>query len=173
VSPHLAAREAGKRIDIGLIDRWVQAHEAAVTVIETAGGLFSPLGHDATNFELTQALRPHAVLLVAPDRLGVLHELTTTLALAGQRGGPPLGVLLSAPAKRDASSGRNEAEIIALGIARPIAVFPRASTGASATLDAARQVIAWIEGGGAGGTGAARSGGTRSIGGAKTRSRPA
>jgi len=146
ISPHLAARETGIRLDAGAIERWVRAHEAPVTIIETAGGLFSPLGQGATNFDLLRTLRPHAVILVAPDRLGVLHDLTATLGLAGARGGPELGVVLSAPAVRDASTGGNAAEIVALGIGRPIAVFPRAAELAAVTLEAARTVIRWIEG---------------------------
>jgi len=149
ISPHLAARRADVRIDLGLIDRWVHDHEAPVTVIETAGGLFSPLGHGATNFDLTQALQPHAVVLVAPDRLGVLHELAATLALATARAGPPMGVVLSTPAKKDASTGCNAAELRALGIAQPLAVFPRADARASVSADAARRIIAWIENDGA------------------------
>jgi dethiobiotin synthetase len=145
VSPHLAARQVGTRIDLGLIERWVHDHEAPITVIETAGGLFSPLGHTTTNFELMQALRPSAVVVVASDRLGVLHDLTTTLALAASRGGPPLGVVLSAPSKKDASTGRNAQELEALGIAHPIAVFPRAPLRAPASVAAACRVIAWIE----------------------------
>jgi dethiobiotin synthetase len=145
ISPHVAARNAGLRIDFGLIDRWVQSYEAPITVIETAGGFFSPLGYRTTNFDLTRALKPHVVLLVAPDRLGVLHDLTTTLAVAAARGGPHVGVVLSTPASTDASTGRNAAEIQALGIASPIAAFPRAATGAATTVDAAHLVIAWIE----------------------------
>jgi dethiobiotin synthetase len=138
----------GVRIDAGEVERWVKAHEAAVTIIETAGGLFSPLGHGSTNFDLVQALRPHAVILVAPDRLGVLHELTTTLGFAAVRGGPAFGVVLSTPATRDASTGHNAAAIAGLGIARPVAVFPRAAEGADVTLQAARAVIDWVERGG-------------------------
>jgi dethiobiotin synthetase len=145
ISPHLAARLAGTRIDLGVVERWVSRHAAATTLIETAGGLFSPLGYGATNFDLMVALHPDAVILVAPDRLGVLHELTTTLALAAARGGPSLGVVLSTPAKRDASTGRNAPELAALGIATPIATFPRAAASAALSADAARQVIAWVE----------------------------
>jgi dethiobiotin synthetase len=145
VSPHLAARDAGVRIDLGLIERWVVEHEAPVTVIETAGGLFSPLGHTSTNFELTRALRPDAVLLVASDKLGVLHDLTTTLALAAARGGLPLGVVLSAPAAPDASTGRNAHESEALGIGAAIATFPRRPMRHAATVAAARAVIAWAD----------------------------
>jgi dethiobiotin synthetase len=145
VSPHLAARDAAVRIDLGVIERWVEDHEAPVTLIETAGGLFSPLGHASTNFELTRAMHPDAVVLVAPDRLGVLHELTTTLALSAARGGLPIGVVLSAPEVPDASTGRNGAELEALGIAAPIATFPRRAMRHPATTNASRTVIAWIE----------------------------
>jgi dethiobiotin synthetase len=145
VSPHLAARDAGIRIDLGRIERWVAMHEGPVTIIETAGGLFSPLGHGATNFDLLKALRPHAAILVAPDRLGVLHELTTTLAHAAALGGPALAVVLSSPAKRDDSTGRNAAELAVLGIASPVAVFPRARSDAPATLEVARRLVDWIE----------------------------
>jgi len=145
VSPHLAARDAGVRIDLGLIERWVAEHQAPVTIVETAGGLFSPLGHTSTNFELTRTLRPDGVLLVAPDRLGVLHDLTTTLALAAARGGLPVGIVLSAPAAPDASTGRNSHEIEALGIGAAITTFPRRPTGHSATVAAAHAVMAWAE----------------------------
>jgi dethiobiotin synthetase len=145
VSPHLAARQAGVHIDPRAINRWVREHEAPVTIIETAGGLFSPLGDGLTNFDLLHAVGADVVILVAPDRLGVLHDLTATLGLAKARGGPEVLVVLSTPAKHDASTGRNAAEIAELGIARPISVFPRAAERAPATLGAARAVIAWIE----------------------------
>jgi dethiobiotin synthetase len=145
VSPHLAARDAGVRIDLGLIERWVAEYEAPVTIVETAGGLFSPLGHTSTNFELAGALRPDGVLLVAPDRLGVLHDLTTTLALAAARGGLPIGVVLSAPAAPDASTGRNSREIEALGFGVTITTFPRRPTGHPATVASARAVMAWAD----------------------------
>jgi dethiobiotin synthetase len=145
ISPHLAARRAGVQIDPRAIDRWVRQHEAPVTIIETAGGLFSPLGNGLTNFDLLRGLCADVVILVAPDRLGVLHELTATLGLAEARGGPEFAVVLSTPPSRDASTGRNAAEITELGIAHPVAVFPRADERAAATIAAARTVIGWIE----------------------------
>jgi dethiobiotin synthetase len=144
VSPHLAAREAGVRIDLGAIERWVSDHEAPITVVETAGALFSPIGYGTTNFDLVQSLRPDIVLLIAPDRLGVLHELTTTLGLCAARGGPDLAILLSAPPRKDTSTGRNAAEIEELGIGRVVADFPRAAPSAAATQRAASQVDEWM-----------------------------
>jgi dethiobiotin synthetase len=128
-----------------LVERWVAEHEAPITIVETAGGLFSPLGHTSTNFELTRALRPDGVLLVAPDRLGVLHDLTTTLALAAARGDLPIGIVLSAPAAPDASTGRNDHEIVALGIGAAITTFPRRPTDHPATVAAAHAVMAWAD----------------------------
>jgi dethiobiotin synthetase len=146
ISPHLAAREKGTRIDVGEIERWVAGHEASITLIETAGALFSPLGHGLTNFDLMQSLRPDAAILVAPDRLGVLHELTTTLALAAARGGPEFAIVLSAPALADTSTGRNAREVAALGIGRVIAEFQRAPVRAARSGEAAERVIEWIRG---------------------------
>ena len=144
VSPHLAARAAGARIDLGVVDRWVIENSATITVVETAGGLFSPLGFGTTNCELAQLLRPDMTIVVACDRLGVLHDLTTTLALAAARGLGPTGVVLSSPAVADTSTGRNAAELATLRIANPVAVFPRAEQGDVATAVAARTTIAWI-----------------------------
>ncbi|MET0594205.1 MAG: dethiobiotin synthase [Polyangiaceae bacterium] len=144
VSPHLAARDAGVRIDLGAIERWVADHQAPITVVETAGALFSPVGYGTTNFDLVQSLRPDIVVLVAPDRLGVLHDLTTTLALAAARGGPELAIVLSGPARSDTSTGRNAAEIEALGIGHVVAEFPRAAANAPATTHAAERVDAWM-----------------------------
>ena len=73
---------------------------APITIIETAGGLFTPLGRGVTNLDLVRALGPSVVLLVAPDRLGVLHELTATLGFAHANGARIDGVVLSRPHAR-------------------------------------------------------------------------
>ncbi|HEX9298051.1 MAG TPA: ATP-dependent dethiobiotin synthetase BioD, partial [Polyangiaceae bacterium] len=38
VSPHLAARRVGERIEVPAIERWVGEHAARVILVETAGG---------------------------------------------------------------------------------------------------------------------------------------
>jgi dethiobiotin synthetase len=145
VSPHLAARRAGEDIDLKSVRQWIETQDAAVTVIETAGGLFSPLGRHMTNIDLTMALEPTAVLLIAPDRLGVLHDLTATLGLATSRGLPTPAIVLSAPNQPDASTGCNAAELSLLGIAEPLAVFPRAKTSAPESRTAATKVVRWFD----------------------------
>lgn len=136
VSPHLAARVEGIRIDEEVATTWVQRAEAAVTmhiapgmatwsVVETAGGVFSPLSRTATNFELALALDPAIWVLVAADALGVLHDVNVTLQAMRARNRTPDHVVLSAARAPDASTGTNAAELSALGIATPSAVLAR------------------------------------------------
>lgn len=131
ISPHLAARYAGSTIDLALALRYVQSQESsgaatgpAVTLIETAGGLFSPLAPGITNFDLARALEPATWLLVAPDALGVLHDVTATLGFARSLGRPPDAIALSRARPADASTGTNAAEIAGLGIGPKPSVFP-------------------------------------------------
>ena len=103
-----------------------------VALIETAGGVFSPLSDDSTNFDLALALSPAIWLLVAPDALGVLHELTATLRALGAAGRRPDHVVLSAARGVDASTGTNADELRRLGVADPAAVLRQGSDDAEA-----------------------------------------
>lgn len=84
ISPHLAARAAGAEISIPAIRDWVTAHARAVTVVETAGGMLSPLSDHATNLDLALALQPAAAVLVTSARLGVLHNVAAAILAARQ-----------------------------------------------------------------------------------------
>lgn len=126
VSPHLAARETGRSIDVGEVAEWVAREEQSgrpdVTLVETAGGILSPLAAGRTNLDLAQALGPAGWLVVAPDSLGVLHDLSASLRVLPR---PPEAVVLSCARPPDASSGSNAAELQALGICEIAAVFAR------------------------------------------------
>lgn len=128
VSPHLAAGQAGITIRLEPILRWVSESEAEWTLIETAGALMSPLSPVLTNLDLATALQPDAVVLVAPDRLGVLHDVTTTLFAYRMLGLglPEPVVVLQPPPVADSSTGTNVAELVGLGIARTVVLMPRA-----------------------------------------------
>jgi len=136
VSPHLAARRAGTQIELGLIARWTDEAERSVTphvtsssalwtVIETAGGVFSPLAPGTTNFDLAQTLGPAIWVLVAADALGVLHDVSSCLQAMRACGREPDHLVLSAARDPDASTGSNSAELEALGIAAPAALLAR------------------------------------------------
>jgi dethiobiotin synthetase len=148
VSPHLAARRARAAIGTRQIVEWVRGAESTLrrdtlqynslwTVIETAGGALSPLSDTATNADLARALEPAFWLLVAPDALGVLHDLRATLTALRSLGRAPDLIVLSAARPPDASTGTNAAELAALGIATPAAVFERNSDAAAAPLASA------------------------------------
>jgi dethiobiotin synthetase len=148
VSPHLAGRRAGRPAAFeAAVAYAVAVTRTGPTLVETAGGLFSPLAPARTNFDLAVRLEPACWLLVAPDRLGVLHDLTATLGWARALGRPLDGVVLSAPGAADASTGTNAAEARALGIAAPLATFPReaptshASDGAAASVLTALRIL--------------------------------
>lgn len=78
VSPHLAARAAGVEIRIEAVLDWIARRRGELTVVETAGGLFSPIGEASTNLDLVLALGARPVL-VCPGRLGVLHDVGASL----------------------------------------------------------------------------------------------
>ena len=136
VSPHLAARAEGVRIDVQRTAAWVHEAESAMathalphmatwSVVETAGGVFSPLSQAATNFDLARALDPAVWVLVAADALGVLHDISAALQAMRARNRAPDHIVLSAARAPDASTGTNAAELTALGIATPSAVLSR------------------------------------------------
>jgi dethiobiotin synthetase len=135
LSPHLASRLAGLgSISLDAIGDWLAAWRTALPppvreqgwcLIESAGGVFSPLAPGVTNFDLAQALEPSLWVLVAPDSLGVLHDVTTTLATCRLRGREPDLLVLSAARTPDASTGTNRAELATLGIAAVVDVVAR------------------------------------------------
>jgi dethiobiotin synthetase len=147
LSPHLAARRAGVSIQLAPIGAWTDAHPAAVAVIETAGALLSPLGPGLTNLDLTRSLHPQALILVAPDRLGVLHDVTACLhalrTLAPDLPAPL--VVLQPPPIVDDSSGSNAAELVTLAITPAPLVFPRSNPASAVSLEAARQLLAQLD----------------------------
>lgn len=114
VSPHLAARNAGAPISVpALCDTILDvAPQTDLTVIELAGGLFSPLTETQTNADLVRHLRPDSLLLLAPDRLGVLHDLIAATRAAAAMHIRIDAVVLAAPEIPDTSTGRNANEVV-------------------------------------------------------------
>ena len=123
VSPHLAARESGRLVELAAVASWVaeceRQRQAQVTLIELAGGAFSPLAAGVTNADLAAELNAALWLLVAPDSLGVLHDLSATLRALSRR---PDAIVLSSARAPDQSTGSNAPELAALGIAEVLEV---------------------------------------------------
>jgi dethiobiotin synthetase len=115
VSPHLAARREGVVIELAPIAERVRLlrSRADLVLVELPGGLFTPLDDRTLNVDLARTLEPTSVLLVARDRLGVLHEVLSTVRAAAAAGVRVSGVALTtiAPTPGDASRGTNAAEL--------------------------------------------------------------
>lgn len=129
LSPHLAASRSGTLLSVDPIVDWAHSTTGPASnawiLLETPGGTFSPLTPAATNFDLARALTPALWLLVAPDALGVIHDVTATLIAMRSCGRLPDFVVLTASRPPDASSGTNALELEALNICRVTAVLPR------------------------------------------------
>lgn len=81
LSPDMAAEREGARLTLEEVAAFCRKPRASVTLIEGAGGIMSPLGHDFTNLDLIAALGASA-LLVAGTYLGTIsHTLTACEAV--------------------------------------------------------------------------------------------
>lgn len=125
VTPALAADLDGVELDFASLVEQTRdvAAGADVTIVEGAGGLFSPLTWRHNTRDLARELEA-SIVLVAVDQLGTISQCLLTLsALSGDR---VAALVLNAPEIPDASTGTN-AEAIrmhgnAVGIAIPTIV---------------------------------------------------
>lgn len=110
LTPALAAEREGVTIDFAALVAEIRALGvgADLVLVEGAGGLLSPLTWTEDAISLARALDA-AVVLVASDRLGTIS--TTHAAVQVLQGGwqLPAAIVLSAPARADASTGSNAA----------------------------------------------------------------
>jgi dethiobiotin synthetase len=113
LSPHLAARESDTPIRLDVLVPLIQAAraDADVILVELPGGLFTPLSDTEVNADIVRALQADATLLVAPDRLGVLHEVLSTHRAASTAAVDLDGIVLVAPERPDPSTGLNAGEL--------------------------------------------------------------
>ncbi len=146
IAPAEAAERDGAPVDLAPLVRRIVGlgHGADVTLVEGAGGLLSPLSWSWGHLELAAALDA-TLLLVAADKLGTVNHTLLTLAEIGRRHRPVLGLVLSAPAEPDASTGHNAATIARTAPDLRIARLDRI---ASAALETARldPVAEWVVG---------------------------
>jgi dethiobiotin synthetase len=142
VSPHLAARAEGTRVDLeAVVDEVSRLRAETDLLIELPGGLFSPLSDTERNVDLALRLAADVVLLVASNRLGVLHDVRAVYEASLARGLRVDGVVLSASAAADLSSSTNAAEL-SLTCGLPLlADVPRGSIAELAASDAVRRLV--------------------------------
>jgi len=146
LSPHLAARRSGAAIQLEPLVAAIDAirTEVDVVVVELAGGLFTPLSDTVVNADFARDLDPDTILLVAPDRLGVLSEVLVSLRAAET---VPLaigGIVLITPERRDLSTGQNGPELRRLIQTPPAITLPRADVDDLAAHASMHDVIALV-----------------------------
>lgn len=96
LTPSLAAERQGVRIDIdrlaGTYNEINSTHD--ITLVEGAGGLLAPLLPSYTYADLARLLKL-PLIVVAPNRLGVINHLLLTLEHASCKGLRVLGYILN------------------------------------------------------------------------------
>ncbi len=129
VAPHLAARREGVVLDLEPIRAAVASarEQTEVVLVELPGGLFSPFAEDSLNAEVAASFAADSVLLVAPDRLGVLHDVISTARAAAAVPVRIDAVILVAPELPDLSTGTNAGELRGRIGPPVVATLPRGS----------------------------------------------
>lgn len=113
LAPPQAASAEGSRVDepllVGGLERVASGTDCVL--VEGAGGLLSPLSDDWLNSDLALAIGGELVI-VANNRLGVIHQVLATVLAAKALNLPVLGIVLSqTTAWGDASVATNAAAI--------------------------------------------------------------
>lgn len=109
VTPAAAAEIEGQPLDLTVVEAEMSAvvQSAKLTIVEGAGGLFSPLTWQRN---LLDVARRHAapVLVVAADKLGTVNHTLLTLGMLDFSGARYLGVVMNAiPGHTDRGRGLN------------------------------------------------------------------
>lgn len=113
LAPNQAAAEEGRQVDEALLIQGFTSVAAGseIAIVEGAGGLLSPLSDRSLNSDLAARLGGELVI-VAANRLGVIHQVLSTLLAAESLGLPILGFVLSTTtADADGSVASNAAAL--------------------------------------------------------------
>jgi dethiobiotin synthetase len=122
VSPHLAARRQGVRIDPERLHALLRraGKSADLVIAEGAGGLLVPLSDDLLYADFI-ATTGYRILIVAPNALGAIHATLATVEAARTRGIEAIGVVLNGTPQTDFD---NAAAIERFGRVRILGCFP-------------------------------------------------
>lgn len=145
VIPALGAEREGVAIDLDTIVLQIEelAVGADVLILEGVGGLLTPITWEWTVVELARAVGA-VVLLVAPDRRGVVNHAQLTLSALELAGLPVAGVVVTMPGKPDPSTGTAAEAIARLSGLEQVLELPRTSDPAAAA-EFLNPVLAWLE----------------------------
>ena len=125
VSPHIAAREVGVRIDLALLRSRFDSLASAsdCVIVEGAGGWLAPISDTESMADLAAAFSV-PVLLVVGLRLGCLNHALLTRESLATRGTPFAGWIANAIDPRFGRAAENLATLSARLGALPLAHIP-------------------------------------------------
>ena len=108
IAPVLAAKLEKKSVARAQVLAHIRAtgKNFAVTLVEGAGGLLSPLGEDFDSRDLMLALRA-APIIVAQNKIGAVNHLLLTLAALPKNYRARAKIVLMSPAQPDAATASN------------------------------------------------------------------
>ncbi len=119
LAPHLAAREEGRQLDVGLLSRGITywRERAEIILVEGAGGLMSPLGEDRYVADLAAEFG-FPLVVVSQNVLGTINQTLQTVVAAKvfRQGLAVAGVVLNharPPSAEDVSLASNRSELAA------------------------------------------------------------
>lgn len=146
LAPPVAADIDGVELDFGAWCRVVRgyAEPADVVLVEGAGGLLSPLTWAETARELAVELDASA-LVVAPDELGCLNHTLLVVEALDRAQVELAGVVFSAPATTDSSTGRNAQTLRDFAKMERVAELPRVADWREAA-EYLAEVAGWLVG---------------------------
>ncbi|HEU5124941.1 MAG TPA: dethiobiotin synthase [Verrucomicrobiae bacterium] len=108
VAPLLAAREEKLRINLNQTVKYIREvrKRFAITLVEGAGGLLSPLGVGFDSRDLIHALRATPII-VGSNRLGVINQVRLTLDALAKSSAAQAQIVLMSPRVPDSSTETN------------------------------------------------------------------
>jgi dethiobiotin synthetase len=130
ISPHLAAADAGVRIEPGVIVRQFNAlaTRADCVIVEGAGGWLAPIGPAETMADVARAL-DLPVILVVGLRLGCLNHALLTVRAIEANGLPLAGWVANAIDPHFERAADNLTTLERLFAAKPLAVVAHGPVG--------------------------------------------
>jgi len=108
IAPALAGKREKQSVKLASVLTHIRATQRnfAVTLVEGAGGLLSPLGENFDSRDLILALRA-APIIVGQNKLGVVNHLLLTLEALPKNYRAEAKIVLMSPAKPDAATAAN------------------------------------------------------------------
>lgn len=125
IAPLLAARLERKSVTLAQALAHIRAIKKnfAVTLVEGAGGLLSPLGENFDSRDLIIALHA-APIIVAPNRLGAVNHVLLTLEALPKNLRTHAKVVLMSPPKPDSATASNAKLLAEFFPAEKIVILP-------------------------------------------------